>query len=466
MNDSIPLTAGALPHRGWPSRRTVWRWHFYAGLFCIPFVLWLSVTGTIYLFKPQIDAWLDRPFENLAIDGQPATAAAQLNAALAAVPGSALNAYELPVNGNAAVRILLNQGSDLIRVYVHPQTLEILKVINEDDRFTQMIFYLHGELMLGDRGSITIELAASWVIVMLLSGLFLWWPRGRRLAGIVYPRLHEGKRVLLRDLHAVAGLYVSALALCLLISGLPWAKSWGGLLSEGRQLFSVAAVRPDWSTSSEADRNARALESQPLSDEHAGHPMGAAGSKMPGLDYRVIEPMIANVAALKLLPPMLISPPSSKSPHWTARSDTQNRPQRANLVLDTQTGAILSRTDFSQRPLIDRLVGYGVAAHEGQLFGWFNQALGVFTTSSLILVSISAILMWWRRRTVGTLGAPTAQGSSRLAVSFFVMIGLLGVLLPLLGLSMLGVWLSERLILRRIPAARSFLGLPPMVTPR
>lgn len=36
--------------------RTVWRWHFYAGLFVIPFMLILGVTGTIYLFKPQLDA--------------------------------------------------------------------------------------------------------------------------------------------------------------------------------------------------------------------------------------------------------------------------------------------------------------------------------------------------------------------------------------------------------------------------
>lgn len=35
----------------WLNYRTVWRWHFYAGLFCIPFVIWLSITGSIYLFK-------------------------------------------------------------------------------------------------------------------------------------------------------------------------------------------------------------------------------------------------------------------------------------------------------------------------------------------------------------------------------------------------------------------------------
>ena len=35
--------------------RLVWRWHFYAGIFCIPFILSLSISGAIYLFKPQID---------------------------------------------------------------------------------------------------------------------------------------------------------------------------------------------------------------------------------------------------------------------------------------------------------------------------------------------------------------------------------------------------------------------------
>lgn len=27
--------------------RTIWRWHFYAGIFCIPFVIVLAITGAI-----------------------------------------------------------------------------------------------------------------------------------------------------------------------------------------------------------------------------------------------------------------------------------------------------------------------------------------------------------------------------------------------------------------------------------
>ena len=51
--------------------RTVWRWHFYAGLFCLPFIIVLSLTGAIYLFKPQIDAWLDRLYEIFRFPGEP-----------------------------------------------------------------------------------------------------------------------------------------------------------------------------------------------------------------------------------------------------------------------------------------------------------------------------------------------------------------------------------------------------------
>jgi uncharacterized iron-regulated membrane protein len=75
--------------------RTVWRWHFYAGLFCIPFVLWLATTGTIFLFKPQIERYLDNPYDHLSI-GQRATVNSQVQAAIAAVPSSTLDAYELP----------------------------------------------------------------------------------------------------------------------------------------------------------------------------------------------------------------------------------------------------------------------------------------------------------------------------------------------------------------------------------
>ena len=89
----------------------------------------------------------------------------------------------------------------------------------------RQLFKLHGELLIGNRGSI-VELAASWTIIMIVTGLVLWWPRGaNRLGGVVYPRLSRGSRLFWRDIHSVTGLWICGLALFLLLSGLPRANS-------------------------------------------------------------------------------------------------------------------------------------------------------------------------------------------------------------------------------------------------
>ena len=125
---TVPAIAGNAPAERTAGRYAViWRLHFYAGLLCMPFVLWLSVTGALYLFKPQIDAWVDRSFDTLDVRGAPALPSAQVQAALTAVEGSVLNAYEIPAGPTSAVRVLAGRGGELFRVYVHPQTLEVLK---------------------------------------------------------------------------------------------------------------------------------------------------------------------------------------------------------------------------------------------------------------------------------------------------------------------------------------------------
>lgn len=451
------------PRRLWPDYRTVWRWHFYAGLFCVPFVLWLAITGAIYLFKPQIETWLERPYDHLVLNGPAQAPSAQVRAALHAVPGAALRAYELPQTPTSVARVIVSQGERQLRVYVRPDDLKVLKVLDEDDRFMRVIFRLHGELLMGDRGSYLVELAACWTLVMLITGLFLWWPRGAGgLAGVVWPRLGGGSRQVWRDLHAATGVWVSLFAIFLLLTGLPWAKNWGGYLKAVRALAGATAASQDWTNgrSSElAQRRARdAATRAAQADEHAGH-MGMVMAGMAPADP--LDRMVPTVAALHLPPPVLISPPGKKAGGWTAKSDTPNRPQRVDLRLDADSGAVLQRTDFNQRHWIDRVVGTGVAAHEGQLFGWLNQALGVFTALGLILMAGSALVLWRRRAPGGVLGAPQALTERKVGLGLVVVAALLAIYLPFLALSATVVVLAERLVLRRIPPVARWLGLSP-----
>lgn len=452
MNDSV---------RRWPGYNAVWRWHFYAGLFCIPFVLWLAVTGSIYLFRPQIETLLDRPYARLAVDGPPATAAAQVAAAVRAVPGSVLHRYQLPETPTQAVQVIVGAGKEETRVYVHPRTLAVLARVDEDQRPMRIVFRLHGELLAGTPGSYLVELAASWTIVMILSGLFLWWPRGGGLGGVVYPRLRSGGRRFWRDLHGVTGFWVSAFALFMLLSGLPWAKSWGGYLRTIRTVAEGQAVRQDWTTGRSEELKARAAAdagTRAMMGEHAEH--GGMAMAHPAGSYAPLDRLVATVAPLGLAAPVLIAPPTGMGAPWTAKSDAANRPLRTDLTLDGASGRILSRRDFAERRLVDRVVGYGVAVHEGQLFGWLNQLMNLATALGLILLSVSSVVLWWRRRPGDVLGAPPALTRRPAAIGFFALLIALGLFLPLLGVTLVAVLLTEWLVLRRLPRARLWLGLP------
>jgi len=189
---------------------------------------------------------------------------------------------------------------------------------------------------------------------------------------------------------------------------------------------------------------------------HMGHK--SMGPPPPGA-YLPLDRMIKPVTQLNLAFPVLISPPMHRHGAWTAKSDAQDRTLRDQVTLDPASGAVLTRLNFSQRPLIDRLVGIGIAAHEGQLYGWLNKVVNLCTAMGLIVLCISALVMWWRRRPDGALGAPMPLIRPRFTFALVALVLALAIYLPLFGLSLILVKITERSVLRRIPATRRWLGL-------
>jgi len=425
--------------------RTLWRWHFYAGLFVIPFILILSITGAIYLFKPQIEAWEESSWRGLPTENAVAPSQ-QVGAALAAFPGARLHSYRLPVADSdaALVHVELADGKTMRDVFVAPQG-RVVGSLDPDWRIAEAVSKIHGSLLAGKVGGWLVELAASWAIVMILTGLYLWWPKGEggkwRLAGVVWPRL-AGK-AFLRDLHAVTGFWVAGLALVLLVSGLPWAGVWGDAFKAVRVQAGWVEGKQDWTTGAGA---------------HAEHDHAAMQAAQASNAISVsINNIVAKAKSERLAFPVTIAPPGE---HWTVKSDAQNRPLRAAITYDAMTGERLTVERFADRHPIDRAVGYGIAWHEGQLFGWVNQLVGVFTALALITLTVSGFLMWRRRKPAATLAAPPAPAMPARMRWVAVITLVLALLLPLLALSLILLWLFDRLIAPRWHGLRLFLGLP------
>jgi uncharacterized iron-regulated membrane protein len=165
---------------------------------------------------------------------------------------------------------------------------------------------------------------------------------------------------------------------------------------------------------------------------------------------------IAFLAQREALPfPVIIQPPGAPSrfgppngPDWKVSSEAQNRPLIRSVTYNAQSGAVTGRQGFADKHPIDRVINYGIAWHEGQLFGWVNQLIGVLTGLALVTIAVSGTMMWWRRRVPGQgLDAPPLPPDRGRALMLLLVIPAL--LLPMMLASLLIVALVDFVLSRR-----------------
>lgn len=443
-----PPTPRAKPATG-TYYAAIWRWHFYAGLFVLPFILILSVTGSIYLFKPQLDRWEQSAYRNLGTEGG-VSADHQLEAAMKAFPGARFNHYRLPERPEDAAMIQFGLSDGSLRdVFVSPQG-KVLGSRVSYSGLSDQIARFHGSLMLGKWGDWLVELAASWTIVMILTGLYLWWPRPLRLAGTLWPRMSLRGRPFLKDIHRVTGFWIAGLALVTLVSGLPWAGAWGSAFKWARTELGLIEGPQEWKIGTGNDRDAHGH----------GTIMTMPEPSTPTAGSLPLSTFVAKAQTERMAFPVLVLPPHAPQRfgpptgnEWTAKSEAQNRQLNRQVTYDPIKSAETGRSDFADKHVIDRIVNTGIAWHEGQLFGLANQLIGVAMALGLIATSVVGLLMWLKRRPVGQLGAPPAMAGMRLRWAIAGLFAL-GVLLPLFGASVVLLALVDRIgsAVRRKPA--------------
>ncbi len=469
------------PRREWPDYGSVWRWHFYAGLFCIPFVIVLSVTGTIYLFRPQIEAWQEREFDQLPTVGAAASLPQQIRVAVNSVENGVFANCELPTPvppnsmTRSATRVIVQRDGEPIRVYVDPIGPKVLDSVVDNDRFIRVVRRIHGELLLGKRGSYLVELAASWTIFMVVTGMVLWWPRDQRFAGVVYPRLNKPGKTFWKDLHSVGGFWGSGLIVFLIATGLPWSTFWGDYFKWARNVTGTAVTVQHWDgghANHVTERAAPQLQgsTESLARGSVAKPGPSWKSAAPdpnGYDLTQISKVAEFAGSAAMQPPVLLLPPQTAGSVWTVKSETANRPYRQTIRYDASASRVIDRESFSDRHWLDQMVGQGIALHEGQRFGLLNQLIALLATTALVMLSLTGMILWWRRRNGPGLSPPVANRSQSTArrISWFrgavlATVGVaLAIYLPLFGATLFSVLLLERSLLIRIKPVASWLGL-------
>ncbi len=418
--------------------RAVWRWHFIAGLVILPFVLILAITGGIYLFKDEInDAAYSRLrfVEPAAAQRAPSALAA---AALEAHPGE-LKAYAPPASATRSAEIDI-LGADGLKdtVYVNPYTGEVLGTLWDGGAAGSPAMYvvrkLHSLEYVGWLGNRLIEMAAGWMVLLVASGIYLWWPRGRGL-GTTSIKARRG-RPWWRDLHAVTGLYTGVFIVFLALTGLPWSAIWGGKFYEYANALELGMPEGYWSglpsstvpLSEATDRAPWIIEKQPV-------PLSSAAQGVP----QTLDQVVATVEGLGIVPGYSVSMPRGPEGVFTASVYPDDITYERVIHLDQYSGAVLYDADLADLGTLGRWAEWGISVHMGQEWGLVNQIVLLLACLAMVGLCVSGAAMWWKRRPSGALGVPQVPADWRIPRTLLMMAVAAGVFFPLVGLSMLGL---------------------------
>ncbi len=108
-----------------------------------------------------------------------------------------------------------------------------------DDSFFRVVLDLHRRLFIGTTGRAVVETVTCWTIILLVTGLFLWFPRRASVRGCICVRLWAKPYTVLRDLHAIAGVLLVPIALTITLTGLVYSLVWGSGYSYARRAASL-----------------------------------------------------------------------------------------------------------------------------------------------------------------------------------------------------------------------------------
>jgi uncharacterized iron-regulated membrane protein len=210
-------------------RKKLFKWHSYCGLFSLVPLIIVSITGSILVFKAEIDQWL-MP-EKAALSYQQVPNRVPLDAIINQVeyrfPNYVLGSWEMFNDGKEADRIyLIKKGTNhWYKVYLDPFANQILSdPVSIHSDFTDWLLLLHYTFLLNDLGGKESQIGtligvfiALFLTFLGISGLIIHRKFWKNLFTL---RWYKNTRIWMGDVHRLVGAWCSPVMLTLGITGL------------------------------------------------------------------------------------------------------------------------------------------------------------------------------------------------------------------------------------------------------
>ncbi|MBW9054805.1 PepSY-associated TM helix domain-containing protein [Rhizobium mesosinicum] len=430
--------------------RAIWRWHFFAGLLTIPFLLNLAVTGSLYLFKDEINDTVFAYRYIVEPAGEALSPQKIADIAAAAVPGSVASSYKDPAGLDRSAIVTVSSDAGQTLVFVNPYDGKVLDTVGSTEEFNYVVKRIHSLALFGGLPNKLIEITGGFAMVLVVTGIYLWWPR-RQAGGVVTVRGTPSRRVFWRDLHAVTGAFAGILIFFMAMTGMPWSGYWGANVNAWLTSHNLGYPVQLWDAVPKSQKVTEdILPKAGWIVEKAPVPLSeiaAAQSKKPvGLD-KAVE--IAR--GLGMAPGFDLAIPGSETGVYTAAVYPDDLTNERTVHIDQYSGKPLVDLSFGQYPFLGRAIEWGINVHQGQEFGLFNQLLMLATCLAIILSCVTGIVMWWKRRPTGRLGVPPMPPQRSVYLGLWIVVLVFAFAFPMSGLAILLMIAFDQVVIRFVP---------------
>ena len=412
--------------------RAVWRWHFYAGIVVLPVLAWMAVTGGLYLYKAEIERALYRDWIEVPTIAPHMPVSDMIDSVQRQTHGRVTQVIRTAESGESWRMAIAGASGEERMAFVRPDVGLVLGTSRAGGPM-ELVKELHSLTVAGTAGNILVEIVAGWAIILVLTGFFLWWPRARgralSLAGKV------GERRFWRNFHASVGALAGAVILFLAVTGMPWTTFWGGgfhALVASQKIGRPAPPDP-------------AMAAHASHEEHLPWTLrGTAPPRTSGPGDLGPDRAVAAATARGLGAPWILDLPAAPGRPWRISAAGERTGDVRVISIDPATARVLQDVRYADFGIGARIFEWGIYTHQGRQYGEANRLVMLAGCIGMLLLALSAPVMWWKRRQAGRLRSPPGpEDTARKKGVLAIMLGV-GLLFPLTGASMLAALAVEQ----------------------
>ena len=205
--------------------------HLWLGVSSGLVVFIVALTGSILVFEEELEPVIYRKFHLVEAPNDPSPLPLdKLRSTVAsAYPKQRIARIEVEPHPDRTVIFGLVKGKkekDVFSVAVNPYTAEITDTRLENESFFHIVLQLHRYLCMEDTGKAITGIATVMFIVIMITGLVLWWPNRKQTKQRFTVKWNAKFKRLNWDLHAVFGFYVLPFTFVIALTGLVWSYKW------------------------------------------------------------------------------------------------------------------------------------------------------------------------------------------------------------------------------------------------